>query len=82
MSSLKSQEMKETLTETLECSPVQFNLKKQVELIDDNTKKCLSKKSKKLEDSLRSVAQSVAPGQEEEFIAQVLSISTKKMKNT
>ena len=76
MSSLKSQEMKETLTETLECSPVQFNLKKKVELIDDNTKKRLSKKFKKLEDSLRSVAQSVAPGQEEEFIAQVLSIST------
>ena len=68
--------MKETLTETLECSPVQFNLKKKVELIDDNTKKRLSKKFKKLEDSLRSVAQSVAPGQEEEFIAQVLSIST------
>ena len=76
MSNLKSQEMKETLTETLECSPVQFNLKKKVELIDDNTKKRLSKKFKKLEDSLRSVAQSVAPGQEEEFIAQVLSIST------
>ena len=68
--------MKETLTETLECSPVQFNLKKKVELIDDNTKKYLSKKFKKLEDSLRSVAQSVPPGQEEEFIAQVLSIST------
>ena len=68
--------MKETLTETLECSPVQFNLKKKVELIDDNTKIYLSKKFKKLEDSLRSVAQSVAPGQEEEFIAQVLSIST------
>ena len=74
MSSLKSQEMKKTLTETLECSPVQFNLKKKVELIDDNTKIYLSKKFKKLEDSLRSVAQSVAPGQEEEFIAQVLSI--------
>ena len=40
-------------------------------------KKCKNEKCKKLEDSLRlKHAQSVAPGQEEEFFAQVLSIST------
>ena len=53
-----------------------------MELIDDNTKKRLSKKCKKLEDSLRlKHAQSVAPGQEEEFFAQVLSISTNDQDN-
>ena len=78
----KSKDQGNIITETLECSPVQFKLKRKVELIDDNTKKGLSKKFKKLEDSLRlKYAESVAPGQEEEFIAQVLSISTNDQEN-
>ena len=44
----KSRDQGNNTTETLECSPVQFKLKRKVELIDDNTKKCLSKKNKKL----------------------------------
>ena len=45
-------------------------------------KKCKNEKCKKLEDSLRlKHAQSVAPGQEEEFFAQVLSISTNDQEN-
>ena len=54
----------------LECSPVQFKLKKKVELLDNNWKKHLSKKSTRLEDCLSlKYAQSVVPGQEEEFVA-------------
>ena len=78
----KSRDQGNIITETLECSPVQFKSKRKVELIDDNTKKRFSKKFKKLEDSLRlKYAQSVAPGQEEEFIAQVLSISANDQEN-
>ena len=44
----KSRDQGSNTTETLECSPVQFKLKRKVELIDDNTKKCLSKKYKRL----------------------------------
>ena len=83
MSSLKSQEIKETIQQRhlSVYRPVQFKWKREVELIDDNTKKRLSKKCKKLEDSLRlKYAQSVAPSQEE-FIAQVLSISTNDQEN-
>ena len=78
----KSRDQGNIITETLECSPVQFKLKRKVELIDYNTKKRLSKKFKTLEDSLRlKYAQSVAPGQEEEFIAQVLSILINDQEN-
>ena len=78
----KSRDQGNSTTETPECSPVQFKWERKVELIDDNTKERLSKKCKKLEDSLRlKYAQSVAPGQEEEFIAQVLSISTNDQEN-
>ena len=62
----KSRDQGNNTTETLECSPVQFKLKRKVELIDDNTKKRLSKKCKKLEDSPSlKYAQLFVPGQEE-----------------
>ena len=77
----KSTDQGNNKTVILECRHVQFKWKREVELIDDNTKKRLSKKCKKLEDSLRlKYAQSVAPSQEE-FIAQVLSISTNDQEN-
>ena len=56
---VKSRDQGNIITETLECSPVQFQLKRKVELIDDNTKKHLSKKFKRLQDSLRSAAESM-----------------------
>ena len=72
----KSKDQRKIIVETLECSAVQFKLKRKVELMDDNTKERLSKKIKKLDDSLRlNQGQSFDPGQEDEFTAQVLSSS-------
>ena len=63
----------EDITRVLDASPLQFQLKRKLEYIDDNTKQRLARKFKRLQESLETkFAESIAPGQADDFIDQVL----------
>ena len=63
----------EDITTVLDASPLQFQLKRKLEHIDDNTKQRLARKFKRLQESLETkFAESIAPGQADDFIDQVL----------
>ena len=58
------------MTVTLETSPIKFQFKRKLEHVDDSTKQQMKWKYKRMEENLRKkFAESIAPGQSEDFLA-------------
>ena len=67
-----SMESANSLVSALDANPIKFRIKQKLEHLNEDTKRQLCKKCQKMQEALKSkFAESLAPGQEEEFIRMI-----------